>query len=63
PALQTFIIQLCGPGSYVPNARAVRGGSYSAIIESNNVGPQGGQVLTEETLKSINGQFKKSASD
>ena len=63
PALQTFVIQLCGPGSYVPNERAVRGGSYSAIIESNNVGPQGGQVLTEETLKSINEQFKKSSSD
>lgn len=59
PALQTFVIQLCGPGSYVPNERAVRGGSYSAIIESNLVGPAGGQVLTEETLKSINAQFKK----
>ena len=44
-ALQTFIIQLAGPGSYVPTERAARGGGYSAIVESNLVGPEGGQVL------------------
>ena len=38
-ALQTFVIQLAGPGSYVPTVRAVRGGGYSAIVESNLVGP------------------------
>lgn len=53
PALQTFVIQLCGPGSYVPTPRAVRGGGYSAVIESSVVGPEGGQVLTEKTLESI----------
>ncbi|QDU80525.1 hypothetical protein Pla110_22560 [Polystyrenella longa] len=60
PALQTFVIQLCGPGSYVPTERAVGGGSYSAVIESNLVGPAGGQVLTEETVTSINELFTKS---
>tara|TARA_R110002111_G_scaffold144910_2_gene211235 strand:- start:36671 stop:41830 length:5160 start_codon:yes stop_codon:yes gene_type:complete len=59
PALQTFVIQLCGPGSYVPTIRAIQGGSYSAIIESNLVGPDGGQELTEQTIKSINGLFSK----
>lgn len=59
PALQTFVIQLCGPGTYVPTNRAVQGGSYSAIIESNLVGPAGGQVLTEETIESINQLFSK----
>ncbi len=53
PALQTFVIQLCGVGSYVPTHRAVRGGGYSAVIESSVVGPEGGQVLTEKTLESI----------
>ena len=53
-ALQTFVIQLAGPGSYVPTARAVRGGGYSAIVESNLVGPEGGQVLTERTVELIN---------
>ncbi len=57
PALQTFVIQLCGPGTYVPNARAVRGGSYSAIVESSVVGPIGGQVLTERTVESLKQLF------
>jgi hypothetical protein len=30
-ALQTFVIQLVGPGSCLPAEKAVRGGSYSAI--------------------------------
>ena len=53
-ALQTFVIQLAGPGSYVPTGRAARGGGYSAIAESNLVGPEGGQVLTERTVELIN---------
>ncbi|MDF1746268.1 MAG: hypothetical protein P1V19_21385 [Gimesia sp.] len=57
PALQTFVIQLCGAGSYVPNKRATLGGSYSAVIESNIVGHKGGQVLTEQTLDSIKELF------
>jgi hypothetical protein len=52
-ALQTFIIQLAGPGSYVPSERAARGGGYSAIVESNKVGSEGGQVLTERTVEAI----------
>ena len=51
PALQTFIIQLAGPGSYVPTERAAYGGGYSAIVQSNKVGPEGGQALAEETVK------------
>ncbi len=53
PALQTFLIQLAGPGSYVPTRKAVDGGSYSAIAESNQVGPEGGQELVETTLELI----------
>lgn len=51
PALQTFIIQLAGKGSYVPSPRAAQGGGYSAIVESNEVGPEGGQVLTDRTVE------------
>lgn len=54
PALQTFVIQLAGPGTYLPSGRAVQGGGYSAIAESNEVGPEGGQVLVEQTLQEIN---------
>ena len=53
-ALQTLVIQLAGPGSYLPTARAVRGGGYSAIAESNLVGPEGGQVLVDRTVELIN---------
>ena len=53
-ALQTFLIQLSGPGSYVPTERAARGGGYSAIVESNQIGADGGQALVEQTVRAIN---------
>jgi hypothetical protein len=53
PALQTFVIQLTGPGSYLPTQRAAAGGGYSAIAESNEVGPEGGQVLVDRTVDVI----------
>jgi hypothetical protein len=59
PAVQTFVVQLTGNGTYLPTERAVRGGGYSAIIQSTPVGPEGGQVLVEETLKIANELFAK----
>jgi hypothetical protein len=53
PAVQTFVIQLAGSGTYLPTERAVKGGSYSAIVQSNAVGPEGGQELVEQTLSAI----------
>jgi hypothetical protein len=54
-AVQTFVVQLaCSSGIYVPTERAVAGGGYSAIIESNLVGPEGGQVLARRTVEAIN---------
>ncbi|AMV17795.1 hypothetical protein [Planctomyces sp. SH-PL14] len=53
PAVQTFVIQLSGPGSYLATARAVRAGSYSAIVQSTLVGPEGGQELVEQTVSAI----------
>ena len=55
-ALQTFLVQLgdgSGNGFYLPTQRALEGGHYSALIKSNWVGPEGGQILVEETLESI----------
>lgn len=54
PALQTFVIQLAGPGTYLASERAVRGGGYSAIAESNEVSPAGGQVLVDRTVERLN---------
>ena len=53
-ALQTFVIQLAGPGTYVPTQRAKRGGGYSAVVESSVVGPEGGQVLADKTVELVN---------
>jgi len=58
PALQTFVIQLCGPGSYLATADAEAGGSYSAIVNSCLIGPDGGQVLVDESVKAIEGMWK-----
>lgn len=62
PALQTFVVQLAGPGSYVPSKRAELGGGYSAIVESNIVGPEGGQVLTDHTVDTLAELWKSEAS-
>ena len=59
-APQTFLVQLAdgsGNGCYLPTQRALDGGHYSAIIKSNWVGPEGGQLLVDETLASINELF------
>ena len=56
-ALQTFVVQLVGAGTYLPTERAVRGGSYSAIVHSSVVGPEGGQVLVDKTIEAIDAVF------
>lgn len=53
-AIQTFLIQLAGPGTYVPTERATRGGGYSAVVQSSIVGAEGGQAIVERTVEAIN---------
>lgn len=58
PAVQTFLIQLsCGSGGYLPTPKAIEGGSYSALPHTNKVGPEGGQVLVDQTLRAIQAQW------
>ena len=58
-AIQTFVIQLaCNSGLYLPTPKAVRGGSYSGNPHVSRVGPEGGQVLVEQTVKAINALWK-----
>jgi len=61
PAVQTFVIQLAGPATYLPSQRAVRAGGYSAIVENNLIGPEGGQVLVDRTVKAIEDLWPKPA--
>ncbi len=53
-AVQTFVVQLAGPGTYLPTEKAVRGGHYSAVVHSSLVGPEGGQLLVDRTVELVN---------
>ncbi|MCX8108172.1 MAG: hypothetical protein N3G20_05140 [Verrucomicrobiae bacterium] len=56
-ALLTMLVQICsGHSGYLPTERAVKSGGYSA--DKFVVGPKGGQVLVEETVKHINLLFQ-----
>ncbi|MDD5678670.1 MAG: hypothetical protein PHW60_11900 [Kiritimatiellae bacterium] len=58
PAEQTLVVELTGPFRYyLPTRRAVAGGSYSAVIHDNRIGPEGGQELVNKTLKMIRNLF------
>ncbi len=56
-ALQTFTLQLVGPGRYLPTKQAVHGGGYSAIPQSCPLGPEGGQILVDRTVDLIDELF------
>lgn len=53
PAVQTFVVQLAGPGSYVPTARSIEGGAYGAVPASTEVGVEGGRALVEWSLNAL----------
>ena len=59
-AKQTFLIELSsGDWRYLPTKRAVEGKGYrgySAMV--NNVGPDGGQILVNETVALINSMWE-----
>jgi hypothetical protein len=58
-AEQTFLIQLaCDTAGYLPTAKAMATGGYGAEIASNQVGPEGGQVLVDRTVAVINSLFE-----
>ncbi|MHC4621060.1 MAG: hypothetical protein ACYTEQ_25215 [Planctomycetota bacterium] len=55
-AVLTFVVQLsCQESGYLPTEKAIRGGGYSA--DKFIVGPAGGQVLVDETVKRINAMW------
>lgn len=52
-AVMTMVVQLCsGQIGYLPTEKGVKGGGYSA--DRYVVGPEGGQVLVDETVRRIN---------
>lgn len=59
-AVQTFIVQLAGSGSYLaPRRAAERGayGSHGAYQAQGNIGPEGGRELVEQTVAIIERLF------
>jgi len=58
-AVQTFVVQLAGAGTYLPTRRSVAGGAYGAVPASTEVGPEGGRELVEQTLALIESLFRK----
>jgi hypothetical protein len=59
-AVQTFLVQLAGPGTYLPTEKAVRAGHYSAVVHSSLVGPEGGNVLVDRTVDVIDSLWTES---
>ncbi len=53
PAVQTFIVELAGSGSYLPTERAVAGKAYGALPETSIVGPAAGDAIVEATLEML----------
>jgi hypothetical protein len=37
----------------------MKGGSYGAYIASTPIGPEGGRVIAEQQIKTVNGMFEK----
>lgn len=57
-ALQTFVVQLAvGYYLYLPTEIAVKGGGYSAIIQSCFTTPEGGNILTDRSVELMNSLF------
>lgn len=61
PAVQTFVVQLAGGGTYVPTERATAGRSYGAVPASTPVGPKGGRELVEWTVAAIDALWAKTS--
>jgi hypothetical protein len=58
-AAQTFCVQLAaGYQGYLPTARAMKGGHYGAEVASNQVGPEGGQMMVDRTVELIEELFR-----
>lgn len=58
PAVQTFLVQLTATdkwsGTYLPSDRSIANLGYGGSVYDNEVGPEGGQVIVEETVKALN---------
>jgi len=53
-AKKTFIVQLaCEMGRYLPTARAAAAAGYGSLIINGTVGPEGGRMLVDASVRAI----------
>ncbi|MCD4825237.1 MAG: neutral/alkaline non-lysosomal ceramidase N-terminal domain-containing protein [Phycisphaerae bacterium] len=57
-ALQTFLVQLTGTGTYLAPQRSC-GSGYGASPMDGEIGPEGGNALVEQTVEQINAMFSE----
>ncbi len=65
PAIQTFLIQLTASkgwtGNYLPSERAMTNKGYGSSVYNSEIGAEGGQIIVEETVKTLNELWQTSA--
>lgn len=61
PAVQTFIVQLAGEGTYLATARSEHGGGYGAWFASTLLGSDSGARIVEKSLAMIRDLFATGA--
>ena len=52
------ILQMSGFGGCLATERAQAGGRYSAVPQSNIIGPEGGRMLVDKTVEIVNELWK-----
>lgn len=53
PAIQTFLVQLAGGGTYMPSPKSLRGGGYGSIPANNPAGAEAGKKLVDMTVRAL----------
>ncbi|TMV48596.1 hypothetical protein FE783_16175 [Paenibacillus mesophilus] len=53
PAVQTFLVQLAGGGTYLPSPKSVKGGGYGSIPANNPAGAEAGEQLVDKTVQTL----------
>lgn len=58
-AVQTFLVQKAGcSGTYLPSGRSIGHKGYGSVPASTDIGPEGGEMLVERTLSTIDELFE-----
>ncbi|MBD2864892.1 neutral/alkaline non-lysosomal ceramidase N-terminal domain-containing protein [Paenibacillus oceani] len=53
PAVQTFLVQLAGGGTYLPSPQSLQGGGYGSIPANNPAGTEAGKQLVDKTVQGL----------